>query len=69
LKEGLPEGYSVERLPRLMNSCTEPDIAMAYVKISGLRILLKNADAFLKRGASLRIVFGDSSKQKERMRK
>jgi len=52
-----------DKLPKLMDSCTELDIAMAYVKISGLRTLLKNVEAFLKRGASLRIVFGLSSRQ------
>jgi len=50
-------------LQKLMNSSTELDIAMAYVKVSGLKILLKNVDAFLGKGASLNIVFGLSSRQ------
>ena len=37
---------------------------MAYVKIGGLRTLLKYADALIKQGARLRIVFGLSSRQR-----
>jgi len=52
-----------EKLPELMASCSQLDVAMAYVKIGGLRTLLKNADKLIKRGAPLRIVFGLSSRQ------
>ncbi|MHA1833297.1 MAG: phospholipase D-like domain-containing protein [Candidatus Baldrarchaeia archaeon] len=48
----------VEKFPKLMESCTKLDIAMAYVKISGLRTLLKNVNKLLKRRVPIRIVFG-----------
>jgi len=51
-----------EKLPQLVNASTNLDIAMAYVKISGLRTLMKSADSLLKRGGSIRIVFGLSTR-------
>ncbi len=50
------------RLPRLVRTSAKIDIAMAYVKISGLRTLMKNAESLLNRGGSLRIVFGLSTR-------
>lgn len=47
-----------EKLPELIASCTQLDVAMAYVKIGGLRTLLKNANTRIKQGAPVRIVFG-----------
>lgn len=64
MKVSFLDGPSLaDRLPRLIGSCKRLDIAMAYVKINGLRVLLKNSEALLNRGASVRIVFGLSSKQ------
>lgn len=36
---------------------------MAYVKVGGLRTLLKNAEMLIKKGSPMRIVFGLSSRQ------
>lgn len=50
-------------LPRLVSSCNQLDVAMAYVKANGLKTLMKNVDGLLTRGGSLRMVFGLSSRQ------
>lgn len=64
MKVSFLDGPSLaNKLPQLMNASMHLDIAMAYVKVGGLRILLKNMKPFLKKGASLRIVFGLSSMQ------
>jgi len=64
MKVSFLDGPSLaKKLPKLMASCTRLDIAMAYIKISGLRTLLKNADALLKQKSPLRIVFGLSSRR------
>jgi len=52
-----------EKLPELVKSCAKLDIAIAYVKINGLRTLLKNTNSLFKCGGSLRIVFGLSTRQ------
>jgi len=52
-----------EKFPELIDSCRGLDIAIAYIKMSGLRTFLKNLDVFMKRGSLLRIVFGLSSRQ------
>jgi HKD family nuclease len=46
-----------------MLDCTQLDIAMAYVKIGGLRTLVKNAKPLFERNVPIRIVFGLSSRQ------
>jgi len=51
------------KLPELMTSCNQLDLAMAYVKIGGLRTLLKNANTLIEQGTPVRIVFGLSSRQ------
>ena len=51
------------RLYDLLLGCTQLDVAMAYVKIGGLRTLLKNADTMIERNVPIRIVFGLSSRQ------
>ena len=51
-----------ETLPRLCQESTSIDIAMAYVKISGLRTLIKSAKSFLESNGLLRIVFGLSTR-------
>jgi len=51
-----------DKLPSLVQKSRSLDIAMAYVKISGLRTLMKSANSLLKRNGSLRIVFGLSSR-------
>lgn len=50
------------RIPSLMRSCDKLDIAIAYVKINGLRVLFKNIENFLEKGSTLNIVFGFSSR-------
>jgi HKD family nuclease len=58
------DGVSLaNKLHYLFSSCSQLDIAMAYVKIGGLRTLLKNADDFTKRDSPMRIVIGLSSRQ------
>jgi len=52
-----------DKLSDLMLDCTQLDIAMAYVKIGGLRTLLKNADPLFKRNVPIKIVFGLSLRQ------
>ena len=51
-----------DKLPQLVQRSTSLDIAMAYVKISGLRTLMKSANSLLRRDRPLRIVFGLSSR-------
>ncbi len=51
-----------DRLPALVGRSTRLDVAMAYVKISGLRTLLKSTDSLLKRKGLFRIVFGLSGR-------
>jgi HKD family nuclease len=51
-----------DKLPQLVQRSTSLDIAMAYVKMSGLRTLMKSTDSLLKRSGFLRIVFGLSSR-------
>jgi HKD family nuclease len=52
-----------ERIPRLMASCNKLDIAMAYVKVGGLRTLTKNMDRLISSKIPVRIVFGLSTRQ------
>jgi len=64
MKVSFLDGPSLaERLPALTASCTQLDIAMAYVKMGGLRTLMKNAKTIIKQGVHLKIVFGLSSRQ------
>jgi HKD family nuclease len=51
-----------DRLPQLIKRSTSLEIAMAYVKIRGIRTLLKSTDSLLKRNGSMRIVFGLSTR-------
>jgi len=51
-----------DKLHQLVKRSDSLDIAMAYVKISGLRTLLKGADFLLKRNGSIRVVFGLSTR-------
>lgn len=52
-----------EKIPELVASCDQMDMTMAYVKINGLRTLLKNSGKLVRGGAPIRIVFGLSSRQ------
>jgi len=64
MKVSFLDGPSLaNKLSDLLPDCTQLDIAMAYVKIGGLRTLLKNADSLFKRNIPIRIVFGLSSRQ------
>lgn len=45
-------------LPKLISSCDELLIAMAYVKINGLKHIMPELVSLLSRGASLKIIFG-----------
>jgi HKD family nuclease len=64
MKVSFLDGPSLaKKLHDLFSSWSQLDVAMAYVKIGGLRTLLKNTDALIKRNAPIRIVFGLSSKQ------
>jgi len=55
----------VDRLKHLFSGCTELDVAMAYVKIGGLRTFMNalNESTLLKENKPIRIVFGLSSLQ------
>lgn len=64
MKVSFLDGPSLaEKIPEIVASCNQMDVAMAYVKINGLRTLLKNSDKLVRRGAPIRIVFGLSSRQ------
>ena len=56
---------SVDRLKNLFSNCTKLDIAMAYVKIGGLKTFLNalNDSTLMKENKPIRIVFGLSSFQ------
>ncbi len=51
-----------EELPALVERSKSIDIAMAYVKISRLRTLMKSIDSLLRGSGTLRILFGLSSR-------
>jgi HKD family nuclease len=51
-----------DRLHEVARRSDGLDIAMAYVKISGLRTLLKGASSIIKKGGPIRVVFGLSSR-------
>ena len=52
-----------EKIPELMASCTGLDMAMAYVKIGGLRTLTKSMDKLISFGVPIRVIFGLSQRQ------
>jgi HKD family nuclease len=63
MKVSFLDGPSLaDTLHSLMPGCTQLDVAMAYVKIGGLRTLLRAAGR-LNRHARMRVVFGLSSRQ------
>ena len=51
------------KLPGLVAKCTRLDIAMAYVKIGGLRVLFRRVDRLVRRRIPVRILFGLSTRQ------
>ena len=50
------------KLKQIIRKSDRLDIAMAYIKIGGLRPILKIARTLIGNGAPIRIVFGLSSK-------
>jgi len=50
------------KLRDLALSCTQLDVAMAYVKIGGLNTLLKSVDILIEKSVPMRFVIGLSSK-------
>lgn len=53
----------VDRLPHLASGCTQLDIAMAYIKVGGLRTLVKGVESLLNKDIPLRVIFGFSFRQ------
>jgi len=48
------------KIPKLLRSCTQLDICIAFVKIKGLRKVLSDIRVLLSQGGRVRIVFGIS---------